>query len=87
MLNFTLQRQTVVTLVGLSFLCMLPMVSALDVRTAAAAESSAPSLTGRNTLHPNLYWIMIIIIDIDIAISLKPPMLCIIFRCAADVDH
>jgi hypothetical protein len=39
MLNFKLQRQTVATLVGLSFLCILPMVAAFSlptVRTEAA---------------------------------------------------
>lgn len=32
MLNFKLQRQTVVTLVGLTFLCILPVVAALDLQ-------------------------------------------------------
>ena len=40
MLSFKLQRQTVVALVGLTFLCILPSVAALDVRTTAFAPSS-----------------------------------------------
>jgi peptidylprolyl isomerase len=35
MLNFKLQRQTVATLVGLSFLCILPMVAAFSLPTMA----------------------------------------------------
>ena len=38
MLTFKLQRQTVVTLVGLSFLCILPMVAAFDVRKSSNVE-------------------------------------------------
>ena len=40
MLSFKLQRQTVVALVGLTFLCILPSVAALDVRTTAFPPSS-----------------------------------------------
>ena len=47
MLTFKLQRQTVVTLVGLSFLCMVPMVSALGVRTSTRPVSWAPSKSGK----------------------------------------
>ena len=44
MLTFKLQRLTVVTLVGLSFLCILPMVAAFDVRKSNNVETG--------TLHP-----------------------------------
>ena len=43
MLSFKLQRQTVVALVGLTFLCILPSVAAFDVRTSASTPSSEES--------------------------------------------
>ena len=37
MLSYKLQRQSVITLLGLSFLCILPTVAALTVRMIALA--------------------------------------------------
>jgi hypothetical protein len=39
MLNSKLQRQTILALVGLAFLCIVPVVAANPVRIAAMADS------------------------------------------------